>query len=429
MDTESGNKSKKSRKNSGKKTFVLDTNVPIHDYTAPFTFEDNHVVIPIMVIEELDNMKSGFGLIPYSARKALKKIWDLVKGNVGKEAPLPGGGTLQVIVEKENYFSENNADNLIISSAIGLKNAGVPNVVVISKDTGVRIKAEAMGIPAQDYEKDKSSLFQKYGSVLEKDDYINGILSVRYQVQKNGEILRIWGKDENCPIRKRDLFGLSPKNIDQICAMDALTSPDIHAVALTGIAGSGKTLLALAASLHQATKAGNLFDRVIVARPTIGLGYDLGFLPGDIDEKIDPWMAPIYDNLEFLIKNPDDMSGGKNPQNKNYDGFQFLIDKKILKIAALQHMRGRTLPRTDFIIDESQNTRPIDVKTLATRLGEGSKIVFTGDMDQIDTPYLDAESNGLAHLIAKLINEPDFCYLNLKTSVRSDFADRMARLL
>ncbi len=415
-----------------KKTFVLDTNVLIHDFNALESFEENDVVIPIRVIEELDNLKSGAGEVPYSARKALRLLGVYAgQGDISGGIALTGGGRLRVEVEEENHFREDNSANLIISFAMTLKQNDVPNVVLVSKDTSVRIKAGAVKIAAQDYKRDKTTLFQKYGSVLADKDYNNGILSVRYQCQGE-EIYRLWSNELRCPIRThRDLNGISPKNIGQICAMDALTSPDISVVALTGKAGSGKTLLALAAALHQTTKkSGPLFEKVMVARPTVPMnGYDIGFLPGDLAEKIDPWMQPIYDNLEVLYKTPKDIGENKETGKREYKSYQYLIDKGYLEVGNLTYIRGRSLPGRYVIIDEAQNLRPLDVKTLITRLGEGSKIVFTGDLEQIDTPYLDAESNGLAYLIARLINEEDFCYLNLKKSARSSLADRMAGLL
>ncbi len=430
MDGDSGGKSGEMKR---KKDFVLDTNVFIHDPEALESFEDNDVIIPIMVIEELDDLKSGVGEVPYSARKALRSIgYYSKKGDVSKGVGLPGGGKLRVETIGINYFSENKPDNLIVSCAIELAKDQAKNVILVSKDTGVRIKAEAKGVRAQDYRRDKTSLFQKYGKILNGQDYANGILSVRYFQNSNGDIDRFWDKDSSISIRKRsDVFGVSPKNIEQACALDALTSPDVSIIALTGKAGAGKTFLALAAALHQVTKnkKDRQFEQVIVARPTIPMsGYDLGFLPGDVAEKIDPWMHPIYDNLSALVKNDIDPGPGKNCASR-HGGYEELIHQGFLSIVALTYIRGRSLPRKYVIIDEAQNLRPLDVKTIVTRLGEGSKIVFAGDLGQIDTPYLDAESNGLAYLIARLINEPDFCYLNFEKSARSKLADRMAALL
>lgn len=430
MPKESGESGRGKKKSGRKKLFVLDTNVLIHDPGVLETFEENDVVIPIMVIEELDSLKSGVGVVPYSSRKALRSIGKYLKrGAISKGVPLPGGGTLRVDVGEKNYFTEMKPDNFIISCAINLQEKGAENVVVISKDTGVRIKTESMGVRAQDYERDKTSIFQSYGRILAEEDYCNGIQSVRYQ-KRGAEIFRIWENDCSCQIRNhRDLFGISAKNVEQVCAMDALTSPNIHVIALTGKPGAGKTLLGLAAALYQVTKEDSLYEKVIVARPPVPMGYEMGFLPGDISEKINPWMRPIYDNLEFLVKTPKDLSSGKKQRGKVYKGWQYLFEKDYLEIEALTYMRGRSLPGRYIIIDEAQNLRPLDVKTLVTRMGENSKIVFTGDLDQIDTPYLDAESNGLAYLIAKLINEPDFCYLSMQKSARSELADRMAELL
>jgi PhoH-like ATPase len=429
VKTDSGNKDDQS-KNGGKKTFVLDTNVLIHDYTALLSFEENDVVIPIIVIEELDNLKTGVGLVPYSARKAIKKIWEIIEGGSFEGAPLPGGGILSIKITESNYFEEKNADNMIISCAMDLSKAGAPNVVLISKDTGVRIKSTAMKVPAQDYERDKSSLFQKYGKVLNEGDYSNGIMSIRYKYEDENSIYRLWGKDESFQIRsQRDLWGITPRNKEQKAAADAVTNPNARVVVLTGKAGTGKTLFALAGGISQSTKASPLYERVIVARPTVPMsGYDLGFLPGDLSEKIDPWMKPIYDNLEVLVKTARDTSGNKEMSQK-YKGYQYLIEAGTVEIGSIAHMRGRSLPGTYIVIDEAQNLRPLDVKMLVTRLGEGSKIVLTGDLDQIDTPYLDAESNGLAHVIAKAINEFDFCYLDLQKSERSETADRYAKIL
>jgi len=314
--------------------------VLIHDYNALESFEENHVVLPIRVIEELDSLKTGAGEVAYSARKALRNIGVYSgQGNISQGVLLPGGGNLRVEVDEENYFRENKSDNLIISCAMALQKNQVPNVVIVSKDTSVRIKAGAVNVRAQDYKRGKTTLFQKYGVVLMEEDYNNGIRSVRYQCQGD-DIYRLWSNDLRCSIRNnRDLNGISPKNVGQVCAMDALTCPEINVVALTGKAGSGKTLLALAAALHQMTKKGGpLYDKAMVARPPVPMnGYNLGFLPGDLLEKIDPWMQPIYDNLEVLYKTPKDMDENRNLGRKEYKSYQYLIDKGFLEIGNLTY--------------------------------------------------------------------------------------------
>lgn len=431
-----------------RKIFVLDTNVLIHDHESIFSFEENHIVIPLVVIEELDRLKSGHGEVAYSARKALKQI-DLLreKGSIAKGAPLDSGGLLSV--EYSSSVSDAlSADNRIIRTALRLQNRtdessspyalpwkpedGPPDdrslpVILVSKDTAVRIKAEAFGLRTEDYTHDKTSIFKRYGRVLGEEDYQNGIHSVRYS--KGGdETYRLQGHDQQVRIRQgKAIEGILPRNIEQECAVDALTNPDIEVVALTGAAGTGKTLFALAAGLHQTTKRSPLYEQVVVARPVVPMGNDIGYLPGDIHEKLTPWMQPIFDNLEVIVNTPRHQD--RDGSSSRYPSFQYLIDTGILQVEALTYIRGRSLPKRYFIIDEAQNLRPLDVKTIITRCGEGTKIVFTGDLHQIDAPYLDSMSNGLAYLISRFIDEENFCYLNLKTSVRSRLAEQGARLL
>jgi len=302
-------------------------------------------------------------------------------------------------------------------------------VAVVSKDTAVRIKAESFGIPAQDYEHDKTSIFKQYGRVLSDSDYPNGIRSVRY-LQAGSEIFRVQDKNKQSKIKSgKTLENISPKNIEQECAIDALTSPEVEIVALTGAAGTGKTLLALAAGIHQTAKKSPLYEQVLVARPTVALGgVDIGYLPGDIKEKLHPWMQPIFDNLEFIVKTPRDLVKDHTVVNK-YKSYQYLIDMDTVHIEPLTYIRGRSLPKRYFIVDEAQQLRPIDIKTIVTRCGEGTKIVFTGDLEQVDHPFLDSHSNGLAYLISRFINEVTFCYLNLTKTARSSLAERAAKLL
>ncbi|HEX8947332.1 MAG TPA: PhoH family protein [Dissulfurispiraceae bacterium] len=422
-----------------KKTFVIDTNVLIHDPESIFRFEDNDVVIPITVIEELDDLKKGHGEIPYSARHALKLIDSLRGGGNGEprdlsrgvKIPNGKGGTLRIeTAENSNILKKESPDNWIISVAANLsaQDKETP-VIVVSKDTAVRIKAESFGIPSEDYEHDKTSIFKEYGKVLHSGDYPNGIHSARY-MQSGSDIYRLQGADKQTKVKSgKALDNIFPKNIEQECAIDALTSPDVEVVALTGTAGTGKTLLALAAGLHQTAKKSPLYEQVLVARPTIPLGgVDIGYLPGDIKEKLHPWMQPIFDNLEFIITTPRGLVKDNAALNK-YKSYQYLIDSGVIHIEPLTYIRGRSLPKRYFIIDEAQQLRPIDIKTIITRCGEGTKIVFTGDLEQVDHPFLDAHSNGLAYLISRFINEESFCYLNLTKTARSSLAEKAAKLL
>ncbi len=432
-----------------KKTFVIDTNVLIHDPECIFKFEDNDVVIPITVVEELDKLKKGHGDIPYSARQALRIIDSLREnGNISKGIKLSTGGVIQVAIDKEyNPCSPVLMDNRIISLALELNNKKSRKpVILVSKDTAVRIKAEALGITVQDYKHDKTYLFQKYGSVLENDDYKNGIRSIRY-LKRGEEIFRVWGEKNMEPIRRwKNIMGIAPKNIEQLCALDALLTDKIDVVAITGKAGTGKTLLALAAGMHllekslarlQSAKSSNkeaetiverYFEQILVARPVIPIvGQDIGYLPGDVEEKLGPWMQPIYDNLDVIIGTPQESK--KEGKPVKYKSSRYLIDSGMIQIEPLTYIRGRSLPHRFIIIDEAQNLRPLDVKTIITRCGEGTKVVFTGDLYQIDTPYLDFSSNGLSYLISRFIQEENFCYLNLTQSARSKLAERAAELL
>jgi PhoH-like ATPase len=395
------------------KIFVLDTNVLIHDPEAFLYFEDNEVILPITVIEELDKLKRGNGEIPYSARQTLRLIDTFREtGKLSSGVELPNGGSLRVAINEGNHLEKPSNDNRIISTAFSLaihENNTKP-VILVSKDTSVRIKADSLGLETQDYLKDKTTVFQKYGNVLEdkkdaptdseEDNGTNGILSVKY-LKSGDQIFRVYGEDKMELIRRqRSIMNISPKNIEQECAIDALLSMDVNVVALTGMAGTGKTLLALAAGLHLCTKSSNKgsseyfknFEQVMVARPIVPLGNDIGFLPGDIQEKLHPWMQPIYDNLDVIVGTSDEHVDEKDTDYRSSD---YLMEAGIVQIEPLTYIRGRSLPQRYLIIDEAQNLRPLDVKTIITRCGEGTKVVFTGDLEQIDSPFLDAASNGL----------------------------------
>lgn len=298
----------------------------------------------------------------------------------------------------------------------------------------------------QDYRHDKTYLFQKYGLIKEDSDYENGIRSLRY-IKRGEEIYRLIGDKTIEQVKRwKNIMGINPKNDEQLCALDALLNDRIDVVALTGKAGTGKTLLALAAGMYllersmariqslrnqqreQEIANGRYFEQILVARPVIPIvGQDIGFLPGDVEEKLGPWMQPIYDNLDVIIGSPADTK--KEGKPVKYKSSRYLIDSGIIQIEPLTYIRGRSLPHRYIIVDEAQNLRPLDVKTIITRCGEGTKIIFTGDLYQIDTPYLDFGSNGLAYLISKFINEENFCYLNLVHSARSKLAEKAAELL
>jgi PhoH-like ATPase len=420
-----------------KKTFVLDTNVLIHDPEAILHFDDNEVVLPITVIEELDKLKRGNGEIPYSSRSALRLIDSFrATGSLAKGIILPSGGSLRVVMDEETPGLIPSNDNKIISTAVALAKGEEKKqpVVLVSKDTSVRIKADSLGLVTQDYLTDKTTVFKKYGNIEEGELVEGEIKSVRY-LQSGDKVYRAYGENKMELIRRqRSIMSISPKNVEQECAMDALLADSVNVVALTGRAGTGKTLLAIAAGLHFCTKTYdkgsservNKYEQVMVARPIVPLGNDLGFLPGELKEKLYPWMLPIYDNLDVIVGTSDEHVADKDIE---YTSADYLIESDIIHIEPLTYIRGRSLPRRFLIIDEAQNLRPLDVKTIITRCGEGTKVVFTGDLEQIDSPFLDAASNGLSYLINKFIHEENFCYLNLKKSARSPLAEQAAELL
>src|SRR5512137_1911671 len=421
-----------------KKIYVIDTNVLVHDPEALLRFEDNEIVLPIAVIEELDGLKRGQGEIPASVRQALRLIDSFrEQGNLSRGVPLPGGGSLRVETAGGDAAHERvSADNSIIATAVALGAHSRAPVVLVSKDLAVRIKAEALGVAAQDYRNDKSTIFQRCGRLLEEGVPCD-VRSVVYR-RDGDQLLRQRGGREPEPVRRRrSLLGISAKNPEQECAIDALATPEIEVVALTGKAGTGKTLLALAAGIDQtpefrgartpADRAG--YEQVMVARPIVPLGQDLGFLPGQVEEKLGPWMQPVHDNLDVIVATPRDQKKDARVGAARYKSSDYLIESGIVKIEPLTYIRGRSLPRRFMIIDEAQNLRPLDVKTIITRCGEGTKIVFTGDLEQIDQPYLDAASNGLSYLISRFIDQENFCYVQLTGSARSALAEQAAVLL
>lgn len=410
-----------------KKTFIIDTNVLIHDPESLLKFEDNDIVIPLVVIEELDSLKRGSGEINYAAREALRVIERLCDGgDISQGARLNDtGAMLRIDIRDGNILHEDTKDNRIITVASRIKQTD-NNVVLVSKDTAMRLKANALGIKTEDYRHDKTTVYEQYGSVGDMD-YHNGIRSVRYLKHGKG-LVRVIGNEISGVVKNKAVVGrLIGKNDEQIAAIDALMSDEISVVALSGRAGSGKTLLALACGLHQVYKGG-IYKQVLVARPVVPLGgQDIGYLPGDTQEKIAPYMRPIYDNLEVILNQAP--VGGRSSGEMKHKSVQEMVKAGVLHMEALAYMRGRSLPERYIIIDEAQNLRPLDVKTIITRCGEGTKIVLTGDLEQIDSPFLDRTSNGLAYLISKFINEEFFCYLRLNQSVRSRLAEAGARLL
>ncbi len=421
-----------------KKTMIIDTNVLIHAHDAILKLDDNDVVLPMTVIEELDGLKKGSGEVAYSARKALKLIDSLRKNgkpngddlSTGVHLPSPSKGTLRIVPDEDiaPCLRKDSPDNRIISLAFSImkeNQAKGIKTVIISKDAGLRIKAESLKLACEDYKHDKTNLYADYGNVLVGKEDNGHVNSMRYRLSGT-DLFRYSAGNETVITRRTKVYGLGFMNTEQEVATDAMIADSTTAVALTGQAGSGKTILALNAGLYLFEK--KKVDQIVVARPVVPMSkQDLGFLPGGIEEKLDPWTGPIMDCLSVLVTT--NAQESKDKSKVKYESAKYLIESGIVCIEPLAYIRGRTFSRKFVLIDESQNLTPENILTISTRIGQDSRIVFTGDLSQIDANYIDAYSSGLAFFISRFINEPDFAYINLPRSVRSSFAQRAAELL
>ncbi len=440
-----------------KKTFILDTNVLLHDVNSIYAFEDNDVVIPMVVIEELDNFKSEGDTRGKNARMVSRELDALREnGRLSEGVPLPKGGTLKIELDKSNIlpqvFSFNKSDNSILNIAYtmakkeGSYKKNQNPVIVVTKDINMRLKAEALGLSAQDYTSDKVNYDELYTGVVEwetdsaqidafyrdkklvlpKDRFFpNQFLILKANDgSKKSAMGRVAnnGSNELRPLSAQDpvAWGIKPLNKEQRFAMELLLDDSLDIVTLVGTAGTGKTLITLATGL-QRTMDDNAYRRMVVCRSIVPVGKDLGFLPGTKEEKLEAWMGAIYDNLAFLAdhKNPDE----------GEEKAHYLLDSGKIEIASVTHMRGRSLPRQYMIVDDAQNLTPHEMKTILTRAGEGTKIVVTGDPYQIDTPYLDIESNGLTYLVDRLKGQPSYGHITFTKTERSRLADLASKLL
>lgn len=438
------------------KLFVLDTNVILHDARSILHFQENDIAIPMTVLEELDKFKRGNEDIHFQAREFLRMLNDMT-GDVmaGEGVPLGEGlGRLRVVVGKEKHpdmegvFQEDTADHRILTSAyrLWLEEYHRRPVILVSKDTNLRLKAKSLGIPSQDYTSDKVKSLDKlysgrrivegvpsavidalYGHTqpVRVEDVLPDIHPVANEnfVLRNGSksALATYNSADGTLVRieKRGAYGITPRNAEQSFALKALMDDGIPLVTLVGKAGTGKTLLALAAALERRKN----YRQIYLARPIIPLSNrDLGFLPGDIKSKLDPYMQPLFDNLGVIRNqyNSDDQANRK---------IQELLDSEKLVITPLAYIRGRSLQKVYFIVDEAQNLTPHEVKTIITRAGEGTKIVFTGDVHQIDHPYLDKFSNGLSYLVHRMQGQPIHAHVSLEKGERSALADLASNLL
>jgi PhoH-like ATPase len=436
-----------------KKVFVLDTSVLVHDPQALRFFQDNDIVIPLAVVEEIDSHKKRQDEVGRNARR-VSAFLDNLRHAGHLDAGVPLGDNLGTIRVELNHqrvdrlpptLDRNKVDNRIIAVALALKKGSELPVIMVTKDINMRIKADALGIEAQDYRTDKIDIEEVYtgsgvlkvnpeiidtfysaGSVVIPDlelysnqmvileDSFGSSKSALARHVQNGRLV---------PLRfgNQDPFGLKARNKEQKFALEMLLDDEIRIVTLIGRAGTGKTLLALAAGLQKVVEDSR-YRRLSVARPVIPMGHDLGFLPGDLNEKLRPWMQPIYDNLEYLFSNRD--------QNEKIDRLvSSMQGMGLLELEALTYIRGRSIPEQFVLIDEAQNLSPHEVKTVVTRAGEGTKIVFTGDPYQIDHPYLDSNSNGLTFLVEKFKREKIAGHITLIKGERSDLAELGSRIL
>ncbi len=438
-----------------KKTFILDTNVILHDYSSLLQFEDNDVVIPITVLEELDNFKKGSEEINYHAREFMREL-DKLAGdklfNGGLELG-EGKGILKIELgkpysdEMKASFSEDKPDHRILAVAdYYQRNYPDKNVVLVSKDINLRMKAKSLGIRAEDYKTDAVRNIEALQQEVNLYENVDDKLISRMYQEDAGLPLSEFNLDPKpginsffilkgstssalakfdhiqetiVKVSKKTSYGIKPRNAEQTFAMEALLDERIKLISLTGKAGTGKTLLALASALQQRRD----FEQIMLARPIVALAdKDIGFLPGDEKAKIGPYMQPLFDNLT-VIKH----QFGK--QSKDYARVDELLKEEKLIITPLAYLRGRSLSNAYFIIDEAQNLTPLEVKTIVTRAGEGTKIVFTGDINQIDSPYLDSKSNGLSYLTDRMKGQDIFAHINLMKGERSYLAELASDLL
>ncbi len=435
-----------------RKTFVLDTNVLLHDPGAVSKFGHNDVLIPLMVLEEINQLKRNPDILGKHSREILRyfgAIKEEFKGDINDGIDIPEGGRIRFYLQ--NHFQSerdfplplNTQSNKILLIAFRLKKQG-ENVVFVSKDFIARVKAEAMGLEAEDYENAKASYKNLYKglrrietSKLEIDTfYKDGWIVVESEEFKANEYCVLTCSEHSSAVCKyndktkrlealmhlrKDIWGIQPLNVEQRCAIDLLFRDDIQLVTLVGPAGTGKTLIALACGMVKVFDD-NDYSRMLISRPVVPLGQDIGYLPGTKEEKLFHWMQPIYDNLEFLCANA---SGAGNESST----MEWIMESKKIEMEAVTYIRGRTLPKIFMIIDEAQNLTPHEVKTIISRAGIGAKVILTGDPTQIDNPYLDKDSNGLTYTVSRFQGQPIYGHVFMEKTERSNLAAIAAKIM
>lgn len=436
------------------KIFVLDTSVLLYDYDAVKNFQKNDIAIPITVLEELDTFKKGNNVINLHAREFIRYLDKISDKNMLQNwIPLNGQthGKLRVLQDEDSstdaqkVFGNQKNDHRILNATLKLmEEESEKKVILVSKDINLRIKARSLNITAEDYEtvrvKNIDQLYKGTTEVKYDDaDIINEFYqkgriepeAVTKDVPNSNHFFILKNHSSSAlgyynsktgdiePVNKVSASGISPRNAEQTFALQAIMNPDNLLVTITGAAGTGKTLLALAGALEQRRQ----YRQIYLARPIVPLSNrDLGYLPGDVDSKIDPYMQPLWDNLSF-IKN----QYGQN--SKQYQKIDELVENQKLRIIPLAYIRGRSLSNVIFIVDEAQNLTPHEIKTIITRAGENTKVIFTGDIFQIDTPYLDTQSNGLSYLVDRMQDNDVYAHINLEKGERSELANLASKLL
>ncbi len=438
-----------------KKIFVLDTSVILYDHNAVKNFQEHDVAIPITVLEELDNFKKGNDTKNFEAREFIRFI-DKISGEHSLQdwIPLEGTGRGKFKVQMHNrsqvdaevIFDDRKADHRILNAALTLQeeNPG-SKVIMVTKDINLRLKAKALNLPAEDYETGKiKNVETLYTGKTTLNDVASEVITRLHEtgrceteeVIKKGKgrknhfyilksernsVLACYDPVDDCmtKVEKREVYGIRPRNAEQTFAIHAILDPDIKLITIQGVAGTGKTLLALASSLEIRKN----YRQILLARPIVPLSNkDIGYLPGDVKSKLNPYMEPLWDNLKFIQSQFEE-------GDRFWNQIQEMLVKETLQIMPLAYIRGRSLSNIIFIVDEAQNLTPHEVKTIITRAGENAKIIFTGDIYQIDTPYLDTQSNGLSYLIDRVRDHKLYAHVTLEKGERSELANLANELL
>ena len=437
------------------KIFVLDTSVILYESNSIMNFDEHDVAIPITVLEELDQFKKGNDIINYEAREFIRLLDNLAQGHTLQNwVPLNGRskGKFKVVMNTTNgvdavkIFDEEKADHRILNSALALQIEN-PNrkVILVSKDINLRLKAKSLNLPAEDYTTGKiqnvnslfsgkselnevppeviNKIYEKGFCAPEEILYKSILIANNYFIIKNDKksVLAYYNPESQLveKVEKRMIYGIKPRNAEQTFAIHALLNPKVRLVSIIGVAGTGKTLLALSSALEQKRD----FKQIYLARPIVPLSNkDIGYLPGDIKSKLNPYMEPLWDNLKFI-------QNQYKETDKEYSKITEMVNQEKLVITPLAYIRGRSLSNIFFIVDEAQNLTPHEVKTIITRAGENTKLIFTGDINQIDTPYLDSQSNGLSYIIDRIKNHNLYAHITLEKGERSELANLANELM